>query len=89
MFSATSLTSGVVLLLSGCASSAAPSRKSAEMAPSSSCGNAALHEQFERELAAAQAEPDAEMRAAAVCRVAHDWGLDDCSNVTPASLNLP
>jgi hypothetical protein len=74
------------LAVLGCAH--APSPRQPE-APPGECGNAVLHEEFEKDLAAAQAEADPERRAVAVCKVAHDWGIEDCSNVTPDSLNLP
>jgi len=83
-------TSGVllVLVLTACASSPSAPPQPAESARGA-CGNGVLHEEFERQLAAAQAEPVPEKRADAVCQVAHDWGIEDCSNVTPRSLELP
>jgi hypothetical protein len=78
-----------LFLLGGCASAPAADAEVPEQAPPGVCGNAVLHELFEKELAVAQAEPDPEKRAEAVCKVAHDWHIEDCSNVTPRSLNLP
>lgn len=79
----------VLLVLSGCASAPAAGADVPEQAPPPACGNPVLHELFEKELAVAQAEPDPGKRAEAVCKVAHDWHIEDCSNVTPDSLNLP
>jgi hypothetical protein len=78
----------VVVVVAGCAASPSPHTEPAR-APRESCGNAVLHEQFEKDLAEAQAEPEPARREAAVCKVARNWGIEDCSNVTPASLNLP
>ena len=83
------LCSFTVFILGACASAPSPSAQPPRQPPPTECGNAVLHELFEKELAAAQAEPEPEKRAAAVCKVAHDWHIEDCSNVTADSLNLP
>ena len=79
----------VLVLVAGCAVSPSPLTKPPAHPARASCGNAVLHEQFEKDLFEAQAEPEPARRAAAVCNVAHNSGIEDCSNVTPASLNLP
>jgi len=78
-----------VAALTACASAPTPTAAPASAGPPLPCGNPLFHQEFEKELAAAQAEPDPALRAAAVCRVAHDWGIEDCSNVTPKSLQMP
>jgi len=79
----------VVAVVAGCASSP-PARSEPARAPEpATCGNEVLHEEFERELAKAQAEPEPQKRVDAVCKVARDWGIEDCTNVTPKSLPLP
>ena len=81
------LVSFCALIAFGCAASPPPAVT--PQPPVKTCANAVLHEEFEKELAAARAESTPERRAAAVCRVAHGWGIDDCSNVTARSLPLP
>jgi hypothetical protein len=78
----------VLVVVAGCAASPSPATNPPAPAPRE-CGNAVLHEQFDKDLAEAQAEPEPARRAEAVCKVARNWGIEDCSNVTPASLNLP
>jgi hypothetical protein len=51
--------------------------------------NPELREDFASDLRAAQSVEDPVERQRAVCRVAHDWGIEDCSNVTEESLVLP